>query len=189
MGDRIIMPIKSDTRSSAIYIRNIKITRSIGRSLRKKSTMIQKGNFFNTYSTNNKRGLMYTGCPKTRNARFSLLWYSKIKHILISSDKALSSENNDTKIISLGSVVLILQPFLETQSITNFVKSTRAIYSGYSCPQVLSLFCLHVSMGFRATMYGSQKSHYPWLHCHENEEKTEEKTHHVLRNDHRIKTT
>ena len=42
-------------------------------------------------------------------------------------------------------------------------------------------------MGFRATMYGSQKSHYPWLKCHENEEKIDND--YVLRNDHRIKTT
>ena len=34
---------------------------------------------------------------------------------------------------------------------------------------------------------GSPKSHYPWLKCHENEEKIEHD--HVLRNDHRIKTT
>ena len=36
-------------------------------------------------------------------------------------------------------------------------------------------------------MYGSQKSHYPWLKCHENEEKIEND--YVLRNYHRIKTT
>ena len=52
---------------------------------------------------------------------------------------------------------------------------------------VLSLFCLHGLMGFLATMNGSPKSHYPWLKCHENEEKIEND--HVLRNDHRIKTT
>ena len=42
-------------------------------------------------------------------------------------------------------------------------------------------------MGFRATMYGSQKSHYPWLKRHENEKKIAK--YYVLRNDHRIKTT
>ena len=36
-------------------------------------------------------------------------------------------------------------------------------------------------------MYGSQKSHYPWLKCHENEEKIDND--HVLRNYNRIKTT
>ena len=42
-------------------------------------------------------------------------------------------------------------------------------------------------MGIRATVYGSQKSHYPSLKCHENEEKIDND--HVLRNDHRIKIT
>ena len=31
-------------------------------------------------------------------------------------------------------------------------------------------------------MYGSQKSHYPWLKCHENEEKIDND--YILRNDH-----
>ena len=42
-------------------------------------------------------------------------------------------------------------------------------------------------MGSRATMYGSQKSHKPWLKCHENEEKIDNDD--VFKNDHRIKTT
>ena len=42
-------------------------------------------------------------------------------------------------------------------------------------------------MGFRATMYGSQKNHYPWLKCHKHEEKIDND--YVLRNDHRIKST
>ena len=107
----------------------------------------------------------------------------------ISSDKTLSSEKNDTKIIWFSSVVLILQPFLETQSFTNYVvKCARAMIDGYSCPYMFSLcFCLHGSKGFRATMYWSQKSHYPWLKCHENKEKIDND--YVWRNDHRIKTT
>ena len=36
-------------------------------------------------------------------------------------------------------------------------------------------------------MYGSQESQNPWLKCYENEEKIE--NYHVVRNDHRIKTT
>ena len=101
----------------------------------------------------------------------------------------MSSEKNDTKIIWFGSVVLILQPFLKTQSFTNFVKSARAIYGRYSClyMSIRSLFVLF-ALGFRATMYGGQKSHYPRLKCHENEEKIIENDY-VLRNYHRIKTT
>ena len=57
-------------------------------------------------------------------------------HILIPSDKRLSSEKNDTKIIWFGlvHVVLILQPFIETQSLKNYVKSARAIYGEYGSP-------------------------------------------------------
>ena len=43
-------------------------------------------------------------------------------------------------------------------------------------------------MGFPAAMYGSQNlSHYPWLKCHENEEKFDND--YVFKNGHRIKTT
>ena len=47
--------------------------------------------------------------------------------------------------------------------------------------------CSHGSMGVWATIYESQKSHYPCLKRHENEEKND--IDHALRNDHRIKTT
>ena len=42
-------------------------------------------------------------------------------------------------------------------------------------------------MGVRATMYGSQKSHYPCLKRHEHEEKSD--IVHVLRNYHKTITT
>ena len=48
-------------------------------------------------------------------------------------------------------------------------------------------FEMKKNMAYLATMYGSQKSHYPWLKCHEHEEKIDND--YVLRNDHRIKTT
>ena len=60
---------------------------------------------------------LYTGCPQksgTLDFRyFDIKKYSI--YICISSEKTLSSEKNDTKLIWFGSVVLILQPFLETQ--------------------------------------------------------------------------
>ena len=59
--------------------------------------------------------------------KYSIFWFHW-------SDKTLSSEKNDTKILWFGLVVLILQPFLETQSFTNFVRCAQAIYGGYSCP-------------------------------------------------------
>ena len=58
--------------------------------------------------------------------------------------KQLSSKKNYTKIFWFGSEVLILQPFLETQSFTNFDKSARQ--REIFCLFLLSLFCLHGSM-------------------------------------------
>ena len=72
----------------------------------------------------------YTGCPeKGGTLDFVILKFEF--HLL---DKTLSFEKNDTKIIWFDLLVLILQPFLETQSFTNFVKSAQAIYGGYSYP-------------------------------------------------------
>ena len=65
------------------------------------------------------------GVPK--EAERSIFVTLMFQNILMSSDKTLSSEKNDTKIIWFGSVVLILQPFLDTQSV-------RAIYGGYGSP-------------------------------------------------------
>ena len=60
--------------------------------------------------------------------KYSIFWF----HFL--SDKTLSSEKNETKIIWFGSGYSIesLQPCLETHSFTNFVKSARAIYDRYN---------------------------------------------------------
>ena len=57
------------------------------------------------------------GVPKKRNARFSLLWHSKclfhqIKHCLL--------KKNDTKIIEIGRIILILWSFLKTSSLSIF---------------------------------------------------------------------
>ena len=76
------------------------------------------------------RHIVYRVSQKSGTLDFRYFDIRKIQHIFISSDKILSSEKNDTKIIWFGSVVLILQPFLKTQSFTNFVKSARAIYGG-----------------------------------------------------------
>ena len=65
----------------------------------------------------------YTGCPKKSVTldfryieiwKYSIFWFHQIKHCLL--------KRNYTKIIWFGMIVLILQPFLETQSFTNFVK-------------------------------------------------------------------
>ena len=59
--------------------------------------------------------------------------------------------------------------------------------AGISAVHISSLLGLFARMGVRATMYGSQKSHYPCLKHLEKEERSD--IDHVLRNYHRIKTT
>ena len=51
----------------------------------------------------------------------------------------MSSEKNGAKILWFGSVVFILQPVLETQSFTKFVKSARIIYGGFIAVHKFSL--------------------------------------------------
>ena len=63
----------------------------------------------------------YTGCPpKKRNGWFSVHCELKVPYIFTSLNKASSAEENDTKIIEFGWVILILCPFLETESFSSF---------------------------------------------------------------------
>ena len=60
------------------------------------------------------------GVPKKRNGGFSVSCELKISYFLTSLDKASSAEENDTKIINFGWVILNLCPLLEIQSFSNF---------------------------------------------------------------------
>ena len=66
-------------------------------------------------------GFVYTGCPpKKWNGWFLVLCKLKVSYLLTSLNKASSAEENDAKIIEFGWVILILCPFLETVSFSNF---------------------------------------------------------------------
>ena len=132
------------------------------------------------------RSFYYTGCPSKSGTldfryfdirKYSIFWFHQIKHCLL-------KKKNDTKIIWFGSVVLILQPFLETQSITNLRELFRA---GMAVHKFSLCFVRTDLLGVRATMYGSQKSHYPCLKM--SREWRENWQWSCLRNYHRIKTT
>ena len=60
------------------------------------------------------------GVPKKRNNGFSVPCELKVLYFFTSLDKASSAEENDTKIIKFGWVILILCPFLQIQSFSNF---------------------------------------------------------------------
>ena len=57
---------------------------------------------------------------KKRNGGFSVPYALKVLYIFTTLDKASSAEENDTKIIKFGGVILILNPFLDIQSFSNF---------------------------------------------------------------------
>ena len=63
--------------------------------------------------------LYMPGIPKKRNGRFSVPCDLKVS-FFASLNKTSSAEENDTKLIEFGWVILILCPFLETQPLSNF---------------------------------------------------------------------
>ena len=54
--------------------------------------------------------MYYSGCPPKKSGTLDFRYFDIRKYsiVYISSDKTLSSEKNDTKIIEIGRVVLIL---------------------------------------------------------------------------------
>ena len=60
------------------------------------------------------------GVPKKRNGGFSVHCERKVLYVFTSLDKASSAEENDTYIIKFGWAILILWPFLEIRSFSNF---------------------------------------------------------------------
>ena len=62
---------------------------------------------------------------KKRNGGFSVHCELKVLYLFTSLDEAFSAEENDTKIIKFGWVVLILCPFIEIWSFSNFARFLR----------------------------------------------------------------
>ena len=64
----------------------------------------------------------------------------------------MSSENNDAKIIWFGSVVLILQPFLETQSFTNLLNLCKLFTAGMAVHKFSYCFICMDQWAWKLTM-------------------------------------
>ena len=60
------------------------------------------------------------GVPKKQNGGFPVPFDLKVLYVWASLNKASSAEENDTKTIEFGWAILIICPFLETQSSLNF---------------------------------------------------------------------
>ena len=81
------------------------------------------------------------GCPKKAKRRiFSTLRTENVIYFFTSLYNALSEEENDTKIIKFGCVILILCQFFERQSFSNFAWYLRPI-SEELCREKPSIWC------------------------------------------------
>ena len=69
--------------------------------------------------------MLYRVSQKKRNGGFSVPCELKVLYLFTSLDQTSSAEENDTKIIKFGWVVLILCPFLEIRSFSNFTRFLR----------------------------------------------------------------
>ena len=67
-----------------------------------------------------KLGAIYRVSQKKWNGGFSVPCRPKISYFLTLLDKTSSAEENDTKIVKFGWVILNLCTFLEIQSFSNF---------------------------------------------------------------------
>ena len=70
---------------------------------------------------------------KKRNGGFSVPCELKVLYLFTALDQTSSAEENDTKIIKFGWVVLILCPFLEIWSFSNFARFLRPISKELCC--------------------------------------------------------
>ena len=80
--------------------------------------------YFWVSSRNFKSGLFRVS-QKKRNGGFAVHCELKVLYLFTSLDQTSSAEENDTKIMKFGWVVLILCPFLEIRSFSNFARYLR----------------------------------------------------------------
>ena len=108
---------------------------------------------------------LYRVSQKKWNGGFLVHCELKVLHMITSLDRASSAEENDTKIIKFGWVILILWPFLEIRSFSNFAGFLRPM-SGelWQDKPSITVFLWkpvdpwqqkkHGTMGFHRTTYG-----------------------------------
>ena len=105
---------------------------------------------------------IYRVSQKKWNSGFSVPCELKVLYLFTSLDQTSSAEENDTMIIEFGWVVLILCPFLEIRSFSNFARFLRPMsrrimsgiafhYNALGNPVEPPFFCWHGSMGFPKT--------------------------------------
>ena len=159
------------TQASLLSIKNV----TLG-----KSTVVQVGEFYRLTIVISESAawrlvvqqrswfhfvMLYRVSQKKRNGRFPVPCELKMSYFLTSLDKASSAvQENDTKIIKFGWVILNLCPFLQIQSFSNFAGfcdrwakncvRTNLPYCVLWKPIDSCFFCCHGSMGFHKMPYG-----------------------------------
>ena len=125
------------------------------------------------------------GVPKKRNGGFSVHCKLKMSYVLTSLYEAPSAEENDTKIIKFGWVILNLCPLLEIQSVSNFAGFLRPM-SEELCRDRPSIWCLVEA--FHKTPWG--RSVPTQVFAHRSEKSSEiSKWLYFKKNGHSIKIT
>ena len=79
---------------------------------------------------------IYRVSQKKRNGGFSVPCELKVLYLFMSLDQTSSAEEVDTKIIKCGWVVLILCPFLEIRSFSNFAQFLRPMSEEFSLSHI-----------------------------------------------------
>ena len=138
-----------------------------------------------------KMAFLYRVSPKKQNGGFSVPCDLKVSYFFTALNEASSAEENDTKIIEFGWVILILCPFLDTQSFQISLdfshRWAKFVGNGLSYVRfrLRRIFCWHGSMGFPKHHMKGLSRYNSTLIGRKNQAKYENDC--VSRNGHKIK--
>ena len=133
---------------------------------------------------------LYRVSQKSGTADFQYLASKKLIFLKTLLDKASSAEENYTKIIKFGWVILILFPFLEIQSFSNFAWFLRPMREEYcvgkSIPHVFWGSPL-ISVSFVATDQWASPKHFMEGFSRQNSSFSDRKNQAKFENDYIVK--
>ena len=141
---------------------------------------------------------IYRVSHKKRNGGFSVACDLKVPYLFTSSNQATLAEENDTKIIKFDWVILILCPFVKTQSFSNFAWFLPPMSEGlcWEWPFIVVFWGSHWSVSTKETRFNripqnikmkGYSRHNSSLIGRKNRAKFENDR--ISRNGHRFKTT
>ena len=111
-----------------------------------------------------KKRVIYRVSQKKRNGGFSVPCELKVLYLFTSLNQTSSAEENDTKIIKFDWVILILWPFVKTQSFSNFAWFLRPM-SEELCREWPFMWCFgeaHWSVSTKETWFNGIPQNIEW---------------------------